>query len=343
MNILDILDIVIEWVAFGLVILGIVLLFASKTIRPYLRQGLQIMWSKKYLWFVGIFAGITAYGGEVNFLMQKVYDVASFRDYIAAIREVVVKGEAHDFLNLLRQGYANSPWILTGYVAIIILLIALIYWLVIISQGLIMRLAGRIVAGESGTFIDAVSTTAGKFWSLLKVAIMFLLIGWAAWLVLVGLPTMIYFLTGASAWTGVAQVGSYISLVISFFNLFLLQYATATVVLYSKQPVDAVVHAWRIFRRNILLTFELALGLFAANLITTFVLAAVLAFVFQVQTMTTFISMLVILILQLGLSSAFSFASTTALFVHLQNNSPESKLGQWTEKIVNLATVKKEV
>lgn len=338
---MHIVNIILQFLAAALIVLGIVLLFSAKTLRPLLRQAWQIVWKKKYLWFVGIFAGFVAYGGEVNFLVRKVLDVASFREVITAIRDVVSNGQADNLLTLLRQGFSSSPFLIISYIFLALLMVAIVYWLIIISQGAIMRLTGRMAMNQPTSFADAISTASGKLWELVKVAVIFLLVGWGAWLILAGLPTMIYFLSGQGAWANVAELGSYASMLVSFVNLFLIQYATAAIVLLDKSAVDAIVLAWHIFRRNYLITFELALVLFAANLIILVLVAALLTFFFPTPTPTGFYITVAVLVVELGVMSAWSYAATNGLFVWLLKDTPVGKLGQWTEKIVNLATAKK--
>lgn len=338
---MNVANTILNFLAGAFVVLGLILLFSAKSLRPYLLNGIKAIWQKKYLWFLGIFAGLAAYGGEVNFLARKIFDISSFRDIIIAIRDAVAEGQTNEITTLLRNGFQSAPGLMISYALLILLIIALIYWLIIIAQGAVMRITGRMAMAQPTSFIDGISTSSGKFWEQVKVVIIFLLIGWGAWLVLAGLPTLIYFLTRSDPWTVVAQIGSYASLVVSFVNLFLIQYATAAVLLSDKRAVEAIVMAWNLFRRNTLITVELALVLFAANLVVLVLVASLLTFFFPLPTLPGFVTTLIILLIELGFMSAFSYSATVQLFVQLQKAAPESKLGQWTERIVNLATAKK--
>ena len=83
--------------------------------------------------------------------------------------------------------------------------------------------------------------------------------------------------------------------------------------------------------------------LFAANLIVLVVVASLLTFFFPTPTPTGFYITMGVLVLELGVMSAWTYAATNGLFVWLLKDSPVGKLGQWTEKIVNLTTARKTV
>jgi len=340
---MNIISAIVEILAAAVVVLGFIILFTAKSLRPYLLVGWEVVRKRKELWLIGIFGGLAAYGGEVNFLARRIYDISNFRAFVTAIREVVVEGQADEFIQLGKDAFASAPMTLIFWTILLLLIVAVVYWLIVMSQGVIIRIAGRIAQGQPTSFIDGVSMASRRFWDMIKIAIIFLLIGWGAWLIVVGIPTMIFFLSDGKFWADLGEFGSYVALIISFVNLFLVQFAYAASLLYDKPAVEAIGHAWRLFRRNVFVTIELSLGLFAVNLIVLVLVAAVLSFFFPVPSPAGFYTIIAVLIFQLGIVSVFTYAATMALFVKLQNASPESKLGQWTQRIVNLATPKKAV
>lgn len=340
---MNIISAIVELIAAAVVVLGFIILFSAKSLRPFLLAGWDVVRKRKELWLIGIFGGLAAYGGEVNFLARRIYDISNFRAFVTAVRDVVVQGEADEFFRLAKEAFSTAPMTIVMWVLLLLLLAAVIYWLIVVSQGIIIRIAGRLAQNQPTSFIDGVSVASRRFWDMVKIAVIFLLIGWGAWLIVVGIPTMIFFLSNGKFWADLGEIGSYVALIVSFVNLFLVQFAYAASILYDKPAVEAIVHAWRLFRRNVFVTIELSLGLFTVNLLVLVIVAAVLSFFFPVPSPAGFYTIIAVLIFQLGVVSVFTYGATVALFVKLQNASPESKLGQWTQRIVNLATPKKTV
>ena len=64
---------------------GIYLAFFSH-LRGLFARAVAVIWKRKYLWLLAFFGGLSAYGGEVNFLFQKLNTATSLQGFLDGIR-----------------------------------------------------------------------------------------------------------------------------------------------------------------------------------------------------------------------------------------------------------------
>lgn len=311
--------------------------------REVLQQALAIIWRKKYLWFIAFFAGLASYGGEINFLFRKLNAVTTFQTYLVAVRSVFVEGKAHPYLQQFQSVFQQSPGSVIGYVVLVMAMLAVIFWLMFVSEGALMRIVGRTQEKKTNSFFDGISTGTEKFWSIIQVNVIGLLFGWATWIVVAGLPATIYFVSGNAAWSEVARVGAIISVVASAVISLVIQYATAGIVLRNLTAMQSVIDSWRLFRRNWLVSLEMAIIIFLVNLlvlIVTFGIYDVLGLFFSVTGLIILFSLLAI---EFAALSAFSYSAWTIMYLQLVSGSAHSKIGEWTTQLVNFSNKKTTV
>ncbi len=311
--------------------------------REVLQQAWAIIWRRKFLWFIGFFAGFATYGGEVNFLFRKFNAVTTFQQYLIALRGLFVEGKAQTYVHRFESVFTQTPWTVLGYVGVALVIIVVGLWLMFVSQGAIMRIVGRSQEKKATGFFDGISTASEKFWSIVQVNIIGLLLGWGAWIIVAGLPAVIYFSSGHTAWAGVARVGVIASTLASTVITLLMQYATAAIVLRDLKPLAAMADSWRLFSRNILVSLEMAIVIFLINLgvlLVTFGIYDVLGLLYSVAG---FIILLFLIAIEFAALSAFSLSAWTIMYQKLVAGSAHSKIGEWTTQIVNFSTKKSPV
>ena len=98
------LSVILSYLAILLWVFGLYLAFFSH-LRTIFRQSVAVIWKRKYLWLLAFFAGLSAYGGEVNFIIDDGYFVG-FGDYrlnprlyasFAEFRSIIDKLKARNF------------------------------------------------------------------------------------------------------------------------------------------------------------------------------------------------------------------------------------------------------
>ena len=332
------LNTIFQWIAFLLLAAGFYIVYRSTIIKSVLREGFELMAHKKYLWFIAAFAGLATYGGEVNFFMNRLDGTKVFSSFITSLQDSFVQGQAKTIWNIFVRVYKDAPMTMSAYVVGTIAFFLLMLWVIIMSQGILTRIAGRFAQKKQVSLFDAIRVTSVYFWDICKVSVMFLLLGGGVWVIVAGGPAILFTLTKNNGWEVMAQLGAYISLFVSAIGLFLLQYAIVELVV-MEQPgaVGAIRRAWHILRRNLLLSIELSLGLFIVNMISLIVFAAVVVFFVFPESIQNLTADVLILFVQLGALTTISYGATVSLYMQMQQRQPGGVLSGWTEKIVNLA------
>lgn len=308
--------------------------------REVLQQAWAIIWRKKYLWFIAFFAGLASYGGEVNFLFRKFNAVTTFQQYLVALRDLFVEGKAQTYLHQFTRVFSQSPGSVLGYLGVGFVILIVGLWLMFTSQGAVIRIIGRTQDKKASDFFDGIATGAEKFWSIVQVNIIGVLLGWAGWIIVAGLPATIFFLSGQVAWASAARVGAVVSVLISAIITLLVQYSTAGLVLRDLSPIPALSDSWKLFRRNIAVSIEMALIIFLINLgvlVITFGIFDVLGLFFSAVGL---IILLVLVAIEFAALSAFSLSAWTILYQKLLTGGVNSKIGQWTTQLVSFTKPK---
>lgn len=270
--------------------------------RSLLSQAFKIAWKNKFLWFFGIFASLLSIGAEYQILMR-----AMSRDQLVQWlynTNAFFKGEYFgDFFSSYLELFKTNPgsMIVTSLVLLIILgVITFLIYLAIVSQIAIVNNSEKIIKAkkEEGelTLREGLKKGNKNFWSVLwlnlvtKVAVNILVL-------IVSLPL----LAAASSKTMVDVF--YIILFIVFipmaiaFSLFM-KYAISFVVIKGKNFFDALRDSWGLFRKNWIVSVEMAFVLFFVSFISTIVII-----------LATFILAIPFIILATSFLQLFSFAA----------------------------------
>lgn len=305
-----------------------------------------MIWRKKYLWFIGFFAGLVSYGGEVNFLFRSGNAVSSVQTQLADLRAAVQSGTFDQNIQNIQRSFTDYPGSMAVYILVNLVILGLFVWLIIVSQSAMIRIVGRTIEKKNNSLLDGITVGARKFKPMLMLNIISLLFLLALLILIAGVPTIIYLFYGQAMWSKAAGIADYIVTVpINIVILFLMQYAAAYVVLQDVPVMTAIRKSWNLFRRNWLVSLELAILIFLVNLAITFLVVSVTTFALNVNIYTPvgFAELILILAVVLGVITAFSYTAWTLMFYKLLAGDPESKIGQWTTRLVNFAGPKKVI
>ncbi len=311
--------------------------------RQILNNAFAIVWQKKYLWFIAFFAGLTSYGGEVNFLLRKLDGTSEFQAYLVTIRNLIVEGKFATFMQALRNAFTSSTLQMLGILMVILIMALVIAWLIIVSQGALVRIMGRTILKKPTSFFDGLTTGITKFWSIFQISLIALLAGWAAWIILAGLPSAIYLLNGAAVWSNIAVWGSYLTIPISLMIAFLVQYAIGWIVLQESNVVEAMKNSWTMFRSNFWISIEMAILVFLVQMAVFVVITAVAFFMIyslfteSLTAWSTFTIVMAMFAFELAILSAYGYAAWTTVFLKLLEGKQESKIGRWVGQLMTSA------
>jgi hypothetical protein len=337
---METLSIILSYLGILLWVFGLYLAFFSK-LRGMFATSVMMIWKRKYLWLLAFFAGLTAYGGEINVLFQRVNTITSLQGFLEGFRTAILQGQVEDVVRTVRNLWGDNMAFMSGSAAIVILIAAVLIWLIITSQAAIVRIVGRTEQGSPTGLNDGLAIGTEKFWILLQLNLIGLLIGWALWVILTGVPAAIFLLTKQSAWTITAYFGAIASIVGNIISIFLVQFATAGIVLRDEKLMPAIVGGWRLFVRNVVSSLEMAIAIFTINVTLSFFVVAVLLFFVSAYTLAGFLTIVSVIVLLYALLSAFSFSAWTTYYLKLVEGSAPSYLGKWTNQLVNFAGQKR--
>lgn len=337
---MQILSAILSYLAIILWVFGLYLAFFSY-LRGLFRQAVIVMWKRKYLWLLAFFAGLSAYGGEVNFLFQRINTVTSLQGFLNGVRTAILDGQVESFFRSTKNLWANNFGSMVGVIGLVLLLVAVITWLIIMSQAATVRIIGRSQQNKPAGLADGLAIGSEKFWVLVQLNIIGLLAGWSLWVILTAVPAAIFLITQNAGWSVAAYIGSIISIASSIVTIFLVQFATASIVLQNTKLIPAVVDAWRLFIRNIVPSLEMAIAIFTINVTLSFLVIAQLLFFFTAYTLTGFLAIVAVIIFLYAMLSAFSFSSWTIYYLKLVDGKTPSMLGQWTNRLANFSGQKR--
>lgn len=336
------LNTVLSYIGIAIWIFGLYLAFFSH-LRGMLGQAVVVAWHKKSIWLLAFFAGLTAYGGEINYLFQRINTASSLQAALDGVRKAIQLGQVDQFFRATKNLWINNMGPMAGYMAVILVMVAVIVWLIIVSQGAIVRIIGRTKQGKPTDLLDGLSVGTGKFWTLIQLNVIGLLVGWAVWIILTAVPAAVFLISNNTAWSVVAYLGSVVSIIGSIATIFLIQFATANIVLREAKLMPAIVDAWRLFTGNTISSLEMAMAIFTVNVTLSVLVFGQLFFYISAFTLSGFLTIVGIMVALYTILSAFSFSAWTVYYLRLVEGKTPSKLGQWTNQLANFAGQKRAI
>ncbi|PIT90343.1 MAG: hypothetical protein COU22_02675 [Candidatus Komeilibacteria bacterium CG10_big_fil_rev_8_21_14_0_10_41_13] len=287
--------------------------------RVILKKAWLITKKFRYLWPLGLFAAFLGNGGEYQILFNQSRNVAE--------QSSILEAWAQTLKIILPQSQLSGADILPlilNYLFVIII-IALFAWLAISSfGGLIAGAKAADDSGEKSSFGALFKQGSKKFWPLLGVnivakAIIYGVIG------LIMTPLMLATFSQSNPVTNliVILITFVIFIPLSIIVSLSTKYASAYIVLNGEKCWNGFKKGWQLFFNNWLVSLEMALLIFAINLLVSlaFVLLSLLIFspffffgiVYTIESPTIFNSLIYTAVFLLLLISAV-FGSLLATF-----------------------------
>jgi len=314
------------------------------TYRQILHKAWQITWQHPALWFFGFFLAFLGVGGEIEILLGSI-SLGDRQALIPSLLRGFVEGGLFSWNGLLgmAQALVQRPFSFLSlllWLVTILLLTAIVVWLVVISQGAVIRGVVTAVKGKRESWAKHFEAGLQTFWPVLALNVLARAFFFAIFLLLSSLAfwqfsggTLLFFLL-------------FIVLVAAIVvAAFIAKYAICAVVLRG-QPVRAAIGAAvALFRRHWLLSLEVATVLFAVywlvtillvNLLVSFFLSTLRVFGPQASiALVAFIVILIITTVSQLLLAVFHWAAWVLVFEVLTSKKEllVSRLAGWFEKM----------
>lgn len=321
--------------------------------RIILKQAWDLTWRNKYLWWFGIFAALLGNGGELEILFNNTGGDPS-QALFPAWQKIVSTGlfSGHTLANieiLFKQDTLNMFLVLITL--LIVLLVGIFFiWLVIVSQASIVNNSAAIIKQKKHNIRDGLDAGILNFWPVLGLNVIIKAIIYIL-LVAISLPVIF--------WQGNFSVKIFyifaliIILPVAIILSFIMKYAIAYVVIYKKRILSAIRHSFRLFKKNWLISFEMAVILFFINLliglsIVLAILILAVPFLFLgliffyafsavgswLIAVLAFATFLFIIVSAGAALSVFQISSWTGLFLELDKKGGNSKIVRMVGNII---------
>lgn len=315
--------------------------------RTILKRAWDNTWQHKYLWFFGLFAALLGNGGELELI---------FRNFDGQARNVLFPtwqrfaetgifsaNSLHNIGNLA-QTEPYTLFLALSTMLIIAILIMFVLWLTIVSQIAIVHNTAKIKHDKEHDFKDGVMRGIKKFWPAFGLNMIIKAIS-AVLFFLIGLPIYFGFVKTTFTISLTYLVMFVVFIPVSLILSFVFKYAIVYTVVKGQKFIESIKSGWELFRKNWLVSMEMAILLFFINFLTGIavlliflILAVPLLFLillfselFVFVNFWLFIFSAVILLLIMvvfigSMLSTFQISAWTHLFIELVGKGGVSKL-----------------
>jgi len=314
--------------------------------RDILKNAYELVKHNKFLWFFGFFAAAMGGLGEFESVFKDYNSIAETSDNIFNWQSLYEGGLFWIIFENIKIFLADFPWqaffilLMTAVVGIVI------YWLAIVSQVALFDAAYKLSRNKEAKYSDGYRVGNKHFFPVLVVNISFRIILYGIFIIIAA-PLLSWFLVGENVWGGIFFVILLflIYIPISVIVSFIIKYTIAFIVIHEKKTWGAVKSAWHLFKKNWLVSIEMALILLFLGILVglvimlalglaavPFVLIAIAAMFFGSTTglavaviLGTLTWFVIIAIFGSGYV-AFQYSTWTLLFLDLVGDRAESKL-----------------
>ena len=327
--------------------------------RPILARAWEITKKFKGLWFFGFFAAIISSGGEYEIIARALYTPGNsdflsttLAGFQAGLQEGILNGGGNIWRNFASAIFANSATLIVA-LAIFILVIAIalfLLWLSTVSQIGLIRNISLINKAKKTTFHEGLDAGVKLFWPVFIINIAFKII---LFILLFILGRELLYLAGHSGWSAAAYFISFaIFVVIILMISFLIRYQIFFLVLKKQSWLEALRSSWKLFKKNWLISLEMAFLMFIFYIVVFFISVFIVAVLTAIPTVVILsylaylpafakiiiASVCIILIVLTMIGSAilintFQWASWTLLFDRLALKEELSKIIRLTRQL----------
>jgi len=250
----------------------------SSVYRAILRQALKIVWQTKYLWFFGLFAVMLETDRVVNLISDRyprVWEFSELTDYFRG------GGAWPDFFGNARDFFSALNWGSGLLMALLVVLGIFLLWLAVTAQGALWHNIYRQYKKQKTDFGLALKTGHQNFWKLFFLNLLARVVLAVVWAV-IGLPLAWLYIKTGSGWSQVIFVvfNFLVFVVLALIIYFLFRYAAISLVNKAMTVWQAITEAWQLFKKNWLVSVEMAIVMFLVDVATIMVLLIGMAVVF---------------------------------------------------------------
>lgn len=311
--------------------------------RFFLKQAWNITKRYRHLWFFGIFASLTAIGGEYQIIAQGMNHNpgGSFVSTGFFIFYSLFDPNFYQGIGELATSNPSLLWSILSVTLLVLALVVVMAYLAITSQAALVEQSARIMLSkkkkEDLSISEGLVSGRKHFWRVLALNITNNVVITLSFFI-ISLPLVFLLITDTSALALAYTLLFVIFVPISLSIALIIKYAIAARVLENRSFVSSLAKGWTLFQKNWLVSLEMALLLFLINFaVGVLTIAAIFLFflpllILSLQiyapmlTALSFILTISTMIVAASILNSFQISVWTGLYLHLQEKKGRSKL-----------------
>lgn len=278
--------------------------------KQILKDSWQLTKHNRWLWFFGLFAALLGNGGIFNILIKNITSVQDQGGIVTDLNTIFTQGAVGALLASAREIFINLNTVSVLSLLVIVLLAVFLLWLATVTQGGLISGLFRLSKQQPTDFKESWERGIAKFWPVLGLNISTQVVTYVLLLVL-GLPfALLYFTTQNLVWQWVFLVISYMIFVpLAIIIASIVQFAVMYVVIKNDSFWASVKEGWNLFKKNWIVSIEMALVLFVINILAGFALIIASTFLMLPFMLLGFIAV------YLAYAGLFNFAFVLGIIV----------------------------
>lgn len=310
----------------------------SSLYQQTLSQAWSLTKKKKTLWIFGLFAALPGgAGGEY----ERFLNLQKFQDARNLILSLFEKGENGRswtefftlFGNFFRSENIGGTLVIGGF-AVLLILVSMI------SQGALVSGVVKLSQKQAWVFRDGFRQGWKNAMPVLGLNILGRLVVYGS-LFVVGFPVLLmYFFTQLESWTIIFYVIFFLALIpMDIIFSFIVRYAIIFHIVKGQSVMHSFTSAVRLFRRNWILSLEMALFLFLVSLGAGLIVLLISAVILQgMIAYTNFLNfwfglILAVILIVGSILATFQFSVWTILGLQLLDTNHKSKIEEIAEGV----------
>jgi len=323
------------------------------TYRDVLKRAFTTTIKNKFLWFFGFFAAFLGTAGEFEPLFKNYTNIGDRSQDILSLQSIYQEGILYSLYNTLELFFTAYPWQAFLFLLMFFVIFIIVVWLAIVAQIALFDSAYKLDKGQSVRFGDGYRIGNKHFGSVLLINIVVKVLLYALFIV-IGAPLITWFLVKNTLLGGLVFVTLVFIIFIpaSIIVSFIVKYAIAYIVIKGKNVGESVKLGWNLFKKNWLISIEMAFLILAIGLgvglvimlgmgLTSvpFIILGMISFFinsstgFSIAVVLGTITWFALLAIVGSAFVAFQYTAWTFLFVKLTEQKAESKFTRLISKL----------
>lgn len=310
--------------------------------RETLGQAWSMTWRHKFLWIFGLFAALLGTGGAWETFFRNLSMVSEQPKTLKDLQLLEQSGTFKLIIDNVTLFFATPTADKFLTLLLVTVIFLAVFCLMFLAVAAIIYAIGRIHEGNRVGVTEALGKSFHFFLPAFALNLLGKVVVWGL-LLATGVPLVSLFLRNqAEVWNVLTGVVAFLVLVpVGVVVTFLVQYATAYVILRGKHIGEAIREAWKLFATNWLASIEMAFILYLINVVVGYFLFVLFLAPLQQLVLSylggTFAALVPLLQLSIfftflvlaGLSAilaTFEFSAYTIFFLKLTEGKVVSKL-----------------